>query len=102
MCSVSSISSAVASRSASTSSWSRRSRSGDIIRTDPEKPRMRKWVAQAVVSALGGSLLLAGLLFLGREAGERLHDERRCTASFAAIECEPQAPLDRADFLTEV
>jgi hypothetical protein len=63
---------------------------------------MRKWVAQAVVSALGGTLLLAGLLFLGREAGERLHDERRCTASFAGIECEPQGSLDRPDFLTEV
>jgi hypothetical protein len=63
---------------------------------------MRKWVAQAVGSALVAGLLLAGLLYLGREAGERLHDGRRCTAAFTAIECEPPAPLARADFLAEV
>src|SRR5262245_44318758 len=63
---------------------------------------MRKWAAQAVVSALVGSLLLAGLLYLGRQAGERLHDARQYTASFTAIECEPQGPLPRADFLAEV
>jgi hypothetical protein len=63
---------------------------------------MRKWVAQAVVSALAGGLLLAGLLYVGRQAGERLREARRHLAAFAAIECEPQGPLARADFLAEV
>jgi hypothetical protein len=63
---------------------------------------MRKWLAQAVLSALGGGLLLAGLLYLGRQAGERLHDGRRCTTAFTAIAYEPPGPLARADFLAEV
>lgn len=61
---------------------------------------MSRW--GPMLAVLGGGLLLAGLVVLGRAARDRLRQEERYTLAFTAIACEPPPGSEREAFLGEV
>jgi hypothetical protein len=67
----------------------------------PPPPRRRPlFKLLALLTAL--SLLLTGLVALGRHALDALRVRDRCTIPFTAVECAPPPGEARADFLEEV
>jgi hypothetical protein len=63
---------------------------------------MRKGLVQALGPPLAATLLLAGLIVLGRAARDALRQEERYAVAFADIDCEPPPGEERAAFLGEV
>jgi hypothetical protein len=68
----------------------------------PRRSRLRFFVPLLIALA-SAALLVAGLVFLGQVARERLGDSDRFAISFGEMECFPPPPAqDRATFLNEV
>src|SRR5436305_750094 len=64
--------------------------------------RMRRWIVQGLLPALGAGLLLLAVIVGGQWARQGLHGQERYELSFAAVECAPPPGLTREEFLTEV
>ena len=63
---------------------------------------MRTWLVRQAALVLAGLAVLLGWVVLGRPAADGLRASDRHALAFADTECDPPAPLSRADFLSEV
>src|SRR4051812_1747297 len=63
---------------------------------------MRALITPIVAPLVLAILVVAGIIFLGREAEQSLRDSASSRIAFADLSCEPPAPLSRRDFLREV
>jgi hypothetical protein len=61
-----------------------------------------RWLVQLALPLVAGAAVLAGLLWLGRLARERLRDREAHVIYFTDIECDPPPGLSRREFLDEV
>jgi hypothetical protein len=60
-----------------------------------------RWLMQLMLPLLAAAGLVAGVIWLGRLAGDDLRQRGTRTVTFADIDCDPPAGLTRGEFLEE-
>jgi len=66
------------------------------------RPPVLKWTLQLTALVLVAGLVLGGVILLSQHAREQIRERERFQTAFADIDCNPPAPLERAEFLEEV